>query len=46
MNTARGEAYRLMLDQGFKSVMQGVAMQRGDLPGFNRPDCFVIDDWR
>ena len=22
------------------------AMQQGNEPGYNRPDCFVIDDWR
>jgi len=26
--------------------MQGVAMQRPHVEGFNRADAFVIDDWR
>lgn len=46
VNTARTGAYRMMLDNGFRSALQGVAMQLHDRPGFNRPDCFVIDDWR
>jgi hypothetical protein len=46
VNTSRHDAYRLMLDSGFKAMMQGVAMQLGNMPGHNRADCFVIDDWR
>lgn len=46
VNLARSGAYRIMLQRGFKSRAQGVAMQRPDQPGFNRPDAFVIDDWR
>lgn len=45
-NTARTEAYRLMLSRGFRPLMQGVAMQRPNVSGTLRPDCFVIDDWR
>jgi GNAT superfamily N-acetyltransferase len=46
VNAARHDAYRAMLVRGFRTVLQGVAMQRPNAPGFNRPDCFVIDDWR
>jgi GNAT superfamily N-acetyltransferase len=46
VNTARHGAYRHLLAHGFRIQLLGVAMQRGDEPGFNRPDCFVIDDWR
>ena len=46
VNTARHDAYRCMLDRGFRPVIQGVAMQLDNAPGFNRADCFVIDDWR
>jgi GNAT superfamily N-acetyltransferase len=46
INTARLAAYRHMLEQGFRTMMQGVAMQSGVDPGHNRADCFVIDDWR
>jgi hypothetical protein len=45
-NTARHEAYRMMLERGFRPFISGVAMQRPNDPGYNRPDCFVIDDWR
>lgn len=46
INTARSGAYRQMLAHGYRSTFLGVAMQLHDRPGFNRPDCFVIDDWR
>jgi GNAT superfamily N-acetyltransferase len=46
MNLARLDAYREMLAAGFRTVMQGVAMQRDADPGYNRPDVFLIDDWR
>lgn len=46
VNTARHDAYRRMLDRGFKTIVQGVAMQRDNAPGHNRADCYVIDDWR
>lgn len=46
VNMARHEAYRAMLDSGFRTTMQGVAMQRSNSPGFNRPGVFILDDWR
>lgn len=46
VNTARLPAYRQLLARGFRTELQGVAMQRGNAPGHNRPDCYVIDDWR
>jgi GNAT superfamily N-acetyltransferase len=46
VNTARHEAYRLMLERGFRTDLQGVAMQRANAPGYNRPGVYVIDDWR
>jgi hypothetical protein len=46
VNTARHAAYQIMLQQGFKTMMQGVAMQSPNEPGYNRPDRFVVDDWR
>jgi predicted N-acetyltransferase YhbS len=45
-NTGRKPAYALMLSQGFRVEMVGVAMHRPDQPGYNRRDIFVIDDWR
>lgn len=46
INTARHEAYRQMIDRGFRAFMEGIAMLRPNQPGYNRPDCFVIDDLR
>jgi hypothetical protein len=46
VNLARLEAYREMLRAGFRTTTQGVAMQWDGDPGYNRPDVFLIDDWR
>lgn len=46
MNLAREDAYRRMRSRGFRVAMQGVAMQRPHVAGFNRADAYVIDDWR
>jgi GNAT superfamily N-acetyltransferase len=46
VNLARLDAYRAMLQAGFRTATQGVAMQRDAEPGYNRPDVFLIDDWR
>ena len=46
MNVARLGAYREMLRAGFRSTAQGVVMEKDGAPGYNRPEVFVIDDWR
>ena len=46
VNTARREAYRHLLERGFRTDVQGVAMQRPDEAGYNRPGVYLIDDWR
>lgn len=46
VNTARHDAYIRMLDRGFRTEIQGVTMQRLNEPGYNRPDVYLIDDWR
>lgn len=46
VNTARHEAYRQMLARGFRTEFQGVAMQRHNEVGYNRPGIYLIDDWR
>lgn len=46
VNTARHEAYRLMLARGFRADIQGVAMSRPNESGYNRPGLYLIDDWR
>ena len=45
VNTARLNAYKLMLAFGYRIDAQGVAMQQPDA-GYNREDIFLIDDWR
>ena len=46
VNLGRGQAYRRMLARGFRTDIQGVAMQKPDEPAYNRPEVYVIDDWR
>ena len=46
VNLARLEAYREMMQAGFRATMQGVAMERDSDPGYNRSEVFVMDDWR
>lgn len=45
-NMARHEAYRLLVARGYRTAIQGVAMHRGNDPGYCRPGAYVIDDWR
>jgi GNAT superfamily N-acetyltransferase len=46
VNMAREDAWKRMRAHGYRVAMQGVAMQRPNGEGFNRPDAYVIDDWR
>jgi N-acetylglutamate synthase-like GNAT family acetyltransferase len=46
VNMGRIEAYRQMLRHGFRTDMQGVAMDKPNEAGYNRPDVYLIDDWR
>jgi GNAT superfamily N-acetyltransferase len=46
VNLARVEAYREMLQAGFRADAQGIAMERNGGTGYNRSDVFVMDDWR
>ncbi|WP_280424317.1 GNAT family N-acetyltransferase [Nocardia carnea] len=46
MNLARADAYGRMIDRGYRTGLQGVAMHRPNEPGYNRADTYVIDDWR
>ena len=45
VNLARLGAYREMLQAGFRTTAQSVAMQRHADPGYNRPEVFLMDDW-
>ncbi|HEX3723991.1 MAG TPA: GNAT family N-acetyltransferase [Nitrolancea sp.] len=44
INIGRHEAYRTMLDAGFRVSFNGVRMHRPNDVGFCRPNDFVIDD--
>jgi len=46
VNTARRRAYAAMFKQGFTIENLGIAMERPDEAGYNRPDVYVMDDWR
>ena len=46
VNLGRMSAYRLMLDLGFRTTRQGVAMHRPWIEAYDRPDIFALDDWR
>ena len=45
-NTSRRQAYEKMLSKGFRIDMLGVVMQHGIDVGYNRPDVYIMDDWR
>jgi GNAT superfamily N-acetyltransferase len=46
VNMGRAEAYRRMLSRGFRTDIQGVAMHKPDESAYNRPNVYLIDDWR
>ena len=46
VNTGRQEAYQHLLNSGFRTELQGVAMERPNEPGYNRAGIYLIDDWR
>jgi GNAT superfamily N-acetyltransferase len=46
VNLAHQEVYPLMIARGFRTDLQGVAMQRGNEAGYHRPGVYLIDDWR
>jgi hypothetical protein len=46
VNVARHNAYRRLLARGYRTFLQGVAMQRPNEPGYCRPNVYVIDDLR
>lgn len=46
VNTACHEAYRAMLDYGYRIDRLGVAMQNPNEDGYNRPGVYILNDWR
>ena len=45
-NAGREKAWQRLAAGGFRTDFQGVAMQRRNDPGYNRPETHSIDDWR
>jgi GNAT superfamily N-acetyltransferase len=47
VNLARREAFQQLFARGFRTRMQGVAMEAGDAAfGYNRAGVYILDDWR
>lgn len=47
VNLARRETFGCMMYHGFRTTMQGVAMETGDsFAGYNRTGVYILDDWR
>ena len=46
VNLARVGAYRLLVDRGYRTWLQGVAMHRRNEPGYSHEGAWVLDDWR
>ncbi len=45
-NMGRHNAYKRMIERGFRTDLQGVAMHSPNEPGYNLTDVYLIDDWR
>ena len=41
---SRREAYRTMIERGFRTDLRLVAWHRHDDPGYSRPGIYVLDD--
>lgn len=46
VNLARHDAYRHLVRAGFQTDVPGLTMHRPNDAGYDRPDAFVVDDWR
>lgn len=46
VNLGRMDAYRSLIAQGFRATLHGVAMHRPWVEAYDRPEIFVLDDWR
>ncbi len=47
VNLARREAFQALIARGFRTEIQGVAMETGDATsGYNRAGVYILDDWR
>jgi GNAT superfamily N-acetyltransferase len=45
-NAGRPESYRQVIARGYRADRVGVAMQHNNDPVYNRPEAYIIDDWR
>lgn len=46
VNTSRDAAYTRMVARRFRTEIVGVLMHKPNESAYNRPDVFVLDDWR
>jgi hypothetical protein len=47
VNLARREAFQSLFACGYRTKMQGVAMETGEASsGYNRAGVYILDDWR
>jgi GNAT superfamily N-acetyltransferase len=46
VNAGRQEAYAAVMARGYRAVLVGVSMHRGNDEGYSRPGTWLIDDWR
>ncbi|EKQ68110.1 putative acetyltransferase [Leptolyngbyaceae cyanobacterium JSC-12] len=46
VNTSHDAAYTRMLARHFRTEIIGVVMHKPNEAGYNRPDVFILDDWR
>ena len=46
VNASHQEAYKRVMERGYRAGLIGVAMQRPNAPAWNREGLFIIDDWR
>jgi GNAT superfamily N-acetyltransferase len=47
VNLARREAFQALRTRGFRTEIQGLAMESGDEnSGYNRAGVYILDDWR
>ncbi|AFZ02667.1 GNAT family N-acetyltransferase [Calothrix sp. PCC 6303] len=46
VNTSHDAAYSRMVARRFRAEIIGVVMHKPNEPGYNRPDVFILDDWR
>jgi GNAT superfamily N-acetyltransferase len=46
VNLGREDAYRRLIARGYRTAIQAVSMHRPNVAATDRPDVYVLDDWR